>query len=75
MTAILNPTHLCGCGEPVSTRGHLCSECQPAPIRRMRRAVAAMVDAVELHCPSAEAEEAAAYDADRRVGEERDEER
>jgi len=38
----------------------------------MRRAVAAMVDAVELHCPSAEAEEAAAYDADRRVGEERD---
>jgi len=38
----------------------------------MRRTVAQMVAEVELHCPSAEAEEEAAYDADRRVEEERD---
>ena len=44
----------------------------PPAVRKMRRTVAAMVDAVELHCPSAEAEEDAAFDADRRVGEERD---
>ena len=44
----------------------------PPAIRKMRRTVAQMVAEVELHCPSAEAEEEAAYDADRRVEEERD---
>ena len=44
----------------------------PPAVRKMRRTVAQMVAEVELHCPSAEAEEEAAYDADRRVEEERD---
>ena len=69
--AITNFTHLCGCGEPVSTRGHLCAECQPAPVRKMRRAVALMVDAVEMHCPSEEAENDAAFDADVQVDQDR----
>ena len=46
----------------------------PPAVRKMRRTVAQMVAEVELHCPSAEAEEEAAYDADRRVEEERDQE-